>query len=560
MLISMLENLLPNQNIELISLTTFSSDLKLVAPFTKNYEMLKNKISSVKVQNKCSLIAALNDLSLMLLKEWGTNETFNIIVVSDGNIGSGYGSLRAHFQTKTQRPISFPFPCAFYILLINDIQNIQMTLPHYEKLAGEINTVNRCKIFYPFWDETINGHKNSYHGEDMKSPLGRSLECMFEKVFLECFEPQVSQVICGNITGKASIFPPIPRYIQELYLNDHEDNHETNSEEALNLSLHIQGFVDYHQIISLPHFTKHLLLPVVTSNIDSNADKSNNPSPAQKIPSFLVLLHGSLKIENMAALCRINLNCDERNSRKSECSLIWFGFLYSSFTSCENKKKSNLYLSTLPIGPDPSPTLGRLLTSLTLHDAHNYEYLPALDITPSTLPPSILIPNSTNVSNDSKINTLYDYSYSPYTALANTQGLQAAFTFKRSYSSANSNSDADSLRCARLAKKLLSITTRVESAEEARKVSGKLEVIFKEIERLKYRVLITSTDPADLNRALSPIIKELEATRYDGVEDKEESSKGNYPDGRQVWIELKKAIENALDVKDDENKPIGMEI
>lgn len=49
--------------------------------------------------------------------------------------------------------------------------------------------------------------------------------------------------------------------------------------------------------------------------------------------SVCVLLHGALKVENMAALVLLNDN--------------WFGFIYSY---ADSKKKSNLMLTVLPPG------------------------------------------------------------------------------------------------------------------------------------------------------------------------------------------------------------------
>lgn len=67
--------------------------------------------------------------------------------------------------------------------------------------------------------------------------------------------------------------------------------------------------------------------------------------------SVCVLLHGALKVENMAALVLLN---DD-----------WFGFIYSY---ADSKKKSNLMLTVLPPGHDGIPWLGDLRFMGTVDD------------------------------------------------------------------------------------------------------------------------------------------------------------------------------------------------
>lgn len=68
---------------------------------------------------------------------------------------------------------------------------------------------------------------------------------------------------------------------------------------------------------------------------NSGDDESPSHSSANESAkeSVCVLLHGALKVENMAALILLNEN--------------WFGFIYSY---ADSKKKSNLMLTVLPPG------------------------------------------------------------------------------------------------------------------------------------------------------------------------------------------------------------------
>lgn len=76
-------------------------------------------------------------------------------------------------------------------------------------------------------------------------------------------------------------------------------------------------------------------------------DKTTSLAPAvlneMQKESMCVLLHGALKVENLAALVLLNDN--------------WYGFIYSY---ADTKKKSNLMLNILPPGNNVIPWLGDL--------------------------------------------------------------------------------------------------------------------------------------------------------------------------------------------------------
>lgn len=94
--------------------------------------------------------------------------------------------------------------------------------------------------------------------------------------------------------------------------------------------------------------SRHLILPLPTDktpsmqgiSLDEDSDAEDTGDEG-KSPSFCVLLHGALKVENMAALCLLNTN--------------WYGFIYSW---ADTKKKSNLMLTILEPGVDVVPWLG----------------------------------------------------------------------------------------------------------------------------------------------------------------------------------------------------------
>lgn len=109
------------------------------------------------------------------------------------------------------------------------------------------------------------------------------------------------------------------------------------------------GFIPVADVGSPMAVSRHLILPaninkeapVLKNEIDLTADDEN--ADEGKFPSFCVLLHGALKVENMAALVTLGEN--------------WFGFIYSW---ADSKKKSNLMLTILMPGIDSVPWLGDL--------------------------------------------------------------------------------------------------------------------------------------------------------------------------------------------------------
>lgn len=78
-----------------------------------------------------------------------------------------------------------------------------------------------------------------------------------------------------------------------------------------------------------------------------DTDKTTSAAPStlneMQKESLCVLLHGALKVENLAALVLLNNN--------------WYGFIYSY---ADTKKKSNLMLNILPPGSNVIPWLGDL--------------------------------------------------------------------------------------------------------------------------------------------------------------------------------------------------------
>jgi len=115
----------------------------------------------------------------------------------------------------------------------------------------------------------------------------------------------------------------------------------------ISTNIEMLGLVDASDLASPPAHSRHLLLPLKTTDgIPFSNGKSDEPLDEDadgRVPNFCVLLHGALKIESLCAICQVGPE--------------WYGFIYSW---ADNKKKSNLMLSILPPGSDVVPWLGKM--------------------------------------------------------------------------------------------------------------------------------------------------------------------------------------------------------
>lgn len=129
-------------------------------------------------------------------------------------------------------------------------------------------------------------------------------------------------------------------------------------------TIEICGFISVADVGSPSSISRHLILPLSTEknesmqgvSLDEDSDNDDNGDDG-KSPSFCVLLHGALKVENMAALCLLNTD--------------WYGFIYSW---ADTKKKSNLMLTILEPGNDVVPWLGNFRNLGPVDFASNKHY------------------------------------------------------------------------------------------------------------------------------------------------------------------------------------------
>ncbi|XP_059809138.1 integrator complex subunit 14 isoform X3 [Hypanus sabinus] len=341
------EHMATSYKLEFTCLVAFSSLWELMVPFTRDYNALQEALTTMDDYDKTCLESALVGVSNIVQDEWGACIPCQVILVTDGSLGIGRGSLRHSLSILHQRseenkfPLPFPFPSKLYIMCIANLEELQATdtLDVLERLIDLNNSEGQ--IF------TIDG------------PLClKNVQSMFGKLIDQAYSPFHAVLKCGHLVSDMQMFPrPEPVVIDE----ELEPIPKT-----INTELDIVGFIKIADIASPPVLSRHLVLPVAPnkegdelgSGLPEETEDENSASQiAGKMPSFCVLLHGSLKVEGMVAIVLLGPD--------------WYGMLYSQ---ADSKKKSNLMMSLFEPGPEPLPWLGKMTQLGPILDAEENPY------------------------------------------------------------------------------------------------------------------------------------------------------------------------------------------
>uniref|UniRef100_A0A3P8ZDV1 Integrator complex subunit 14 n=1 Tax=Esox lucius TaxID=8010 RepID=A0A3P8ZDV1_ESOLU len=310
------EHMASNYRLEFTSLVAFSSLWELLVPFTRDYNTLQEALSNLEDYDKTCLEAALHGVSNVVQQEWGHACPTQVVLVTDGSLGIGKGSLRHSLQTLKQRPedkkfpLPFPFPAKLFIMCIASAEELQMTdtMDNLEKLLQ------------------LNGGDGQIFTMEGQLCL-KSVQSMFGRLIDAAYSPFHAVLRCGNLTSDVQVFPrPEPVFLDQ-------------------------------EVDPLP---KHVLTEVDDVGAGAPEELEEETSANQqagKAPNFCVLLHGSLKVEGMVALVQVGPE--------------WHGMLYSQ---ADSKKKSNLMMSLFEPGPEPLPWLGKMSQLGPISDAAENPY------------------------------------------------------------------------------------------------------------------------------------------------------------------------------------------
>ncbi|KAM4618390.1 integrator complex subunit 14 [Polymixia lowei] len=327
------EHMAANYRLEFTALVAFSSLWEHLVPFTRDYNALQEALSNLEDYDKTCVESALHGVSNIVQQEWGSSCPCQVVLVTDGSLGIGKGSLRHSLHTLKQRgddkkfPLPFPFPAKMFIMCVANAEELQMTdamdnLEELLRLSG-----GEGQIF------------------TMEGPLClKSVQAMFGRLIDQAYSPFHAVLHCGNLSSDVQVFPrPEPVVV---------DDEVEPMPRTVSTDLEIVGFIEIGDISSPPVISRHLVLPIAvnkevdevgTGTTDEPEEEASASQMAGKSPNFCVLLHGSLKVEGMVALVQLGPD--------------WYGMLYSQ---ADSKKKSNLMMSLFEPGPEPLPWLGKI--------------------------------------------------------------------------------------------------------------------------------------------------------------------------------------------------------
>jgi len=312
----LLDQIEVNCKLEYVALIQFSSLCELVAPFSRDMDMIRSKLLSVSCQDKSSLEVGLQGLIGLIQEEWGSGTPVTLILVTDGGVGYGPYSLQNLLGSQpTDLRLPILFPLSISVACIGD-ENTE-------------SDVSSCKAAYQtlFSKLGLPSADCSFHRVEESLSI-KSTEAMFKEIAGRHYNQWIGTLEMGpEMTTQIQVCPPPKSYVKE------HDFDVVKQDPGTTLS--IKGFFSQADISSPPVFTRHLILP-------ANAGKENKDEDA-KAANNCVFLHGALKVENMCGLVSIAED--------------WYGFVYSW---SDNKKKSSLMLSVFEPGLDIVPWLGAL--------------------------------------------------------------------------------------------------------------------------------------------------------------------------------------------------------
>ncbi|KAK0051696.1 von Willebrand factor A domain-containing protein 9 [Biomphalaria pfeifferi] len=343
-----LDYLSANYKLEFVSLIAFSYLYEQLSTFTRDYSIIRTALTKVEAFSKTCIESALKGIKDVTSEEW-SNTSCQVILITDGSLGVGVGSLKHSLETMNARksveekfPLPFPFPCKLHIVCIanpND-PDVRSALPYYQKL---INVGNQGGEIF-LLDGAISF---------------KSVEETFNRLAEKYYNPYCGTLLCGNFNCAVQLFPKPEPFVKQL--NDEKVTYGVSDK------IEIIGFLEIKDVGSPPTVARHLILPrstkekLDTKDKDAKNGKSEEEDDSQddgKTPSFTVLLHGSLRVESMVAIARV---CND-----------WYGMIYSW---ADSKKKSNLMLALFDPGQDSVPWLGPFdnLTSWKEYSADDEE-------------------------------------------------------------------------------------------------------------------------------------------------------------------------------------------
>lgn len=290
-----LDELAERSKLEFTSLVIFSSLWEIVVPFTRDFAAIKAGCLSLDVYDKTRIENALQGVESLVMEEWGGVVPINLILVTDGRIGIGSGSLGESLKNakieNEDFPLPFSFPCNMSIVCLSDPnadENFAENMSCYRELVKHNNS--NGEIYIP------------------ESPLTKAnVEEVFQKIMESHYETYIGTLSCGKLNSLITLLP-YPNFKNSWLsvLSSYRLENKDMSDFKLPTEIQVAGFLDIADISNPPYVSKHVVLPIPKKMKDGEKKKaSQSTEEDSKNPSFCVLLHGSLKIEKMVAVVQL---------------------------------------------------------------------------------------------------------------------------------------------------------------------------------------------------------------------------------------------------------------
>ncbi|XP_034936169.1 integrator complex subunit 14 [Chelonus insularis] len=339
---TLLHYLQVNSKLEFVSLIVFSSLYDVICPFTRDYDSIRSKLQIIEERDKTCIETALHGVNNVIMSEWGNTTACQVILITDGNPGVGPMSLGHSLQSvhtareSSSFPLPFPYPGKLSVVCLTSqqdpgfVQNFSLYQKLIELAGGD------SAILIPEGSLTKNSVNNC-----------------FQKLVETNYVSFQGYLKCGNLGSRILLSPAPINYTKKT-------DFEIISGLTISKTIEICGFISVADVGSPNSISRHLILPLPTEKtpsmqgvvtLDEESDTENNGDEG-KCPSFCVLLHGALKVENLAALCLLQTD--------------WYGFIYSW---ADTKKKCSLMLTVLEPGTDVVPWLGNFNSLGTVDSA-----------------------------------------------------------------------------------------------------------------------------------------------------------------------------------------------
>ena len=285
--------------LEYTAILTCSSVCKLLASFSRDYQKLKAKLEGIAVFDKTDLRLAISTAVEVVISEWGAFVPCQIIVVTDGKPG-----MIRSVRGASAKALLIPFPCQLHVIALADSEELTKR-----------NTVG------------VLCNSLGISPMDIVRPSGAlsadSVVKLFKQYAEKYFVPYHGKLICGELLSKISLSPSPLMHMSNCNI---VVGHNATYAKLAGLTskfpaeLNVCGFLDVCNIHAPPVLSKHLILDEdpILSDPESDATVAAKPSKQKKVengtsgesneskrPSFRVLFHGSLKINNLLAVIQL---------------------------------------------------------------------------------------------------------------------------------------------------------------------------------------------------------------------------------------------------------------